>query len=159
MVGKLTYRVHNANRFRILRLIVVIVITTTFQFLSAQEKTCKYCEMIYQFPNFGGEIITTKNDTLWYDASECLASVIVREFIGKKEIKTIRSMNYLKPGEWIDNSKAYYLHSDKIHSPMSMNISAYKTKADVVAQQKKFDGEILRWKDVVELVNKKWFKK
>lgn len=68
-------------------------------------------------------------------------------------------MNYLKPGEWIDNSKAYFLHCDKIQSPMSMNISAYKSKTDAVLQQKKFGGTILRWNAVVELVNKKWFKK
>jgi copper chaperone NosL len=128
--------------------------------ISAQEqKKCSYCEMIYQFPNFGGEIITVKNDTLWYDATECLASVIARKFVAGKDIKSMRSINYLNPTEWINTTNAYYLHRDKIQSPMSMNISAYRTKADAAAQQKNFGGELLRWKDVVELINRKWFKK
>jgi copper chaperone NosL len=139
---------------------IVICGFVILSLMSAQgEKKCSYCEMFYQFPNFGGEIITKKNDTIWYDASECLASVVAREFIKKNEIKSIRSMNYLKPGEWIDNNKAYFLVSEKIHSPMSVNISAYKNSSDVKAQQKKFGGEILRWTDVVALVNKRWFKK
>lgn len=138
---------------------VLLIFIGFLQLNSQTVKKCSYCKMIFQFPEFGGEIITIKHDTLWYDASECLASAIAREFIKKSDIRSIRSVNYLKPTEWIDNSKAFFLRSDKIQSPMSMNISAYKNRKDVESQQKKYGGDILRWTDVVDLINKKWFRK
>ena len=80
----------------------------------------------------GARLTTTDGKTLIFDANECMAAFTVSK-IAAKEIRELRTINYLKPSELIDVKEAWFLQSDKRPSPMAANLSAYASRKEADA--------------------------
>jgi len=118
---------------------------------------CDYCKMFFQEKNFGAEIQTTSDSILVFDATECLAAFLIGKKIRDDHIKKIWSVDYGKPSTLVDGSTAWYIRSDKILSPMSVNIAAFGSQAEADSVFAKIGGERLDWPGVVKLVRERWF--
>jgi hypothetical protein len=113
--------------------------------------------MFFQEKNFGAELQTTSDSILVFDATECLAAFLIGKKIHDDHIKKIWSVDFNKPSTLVDGTRAWYIRSDRILSPMSVNIAAFASAAEADSAFAKISGEKLDWKGVVKLVRMRWF--
>lgn len=122
--------------------------------ISYGNDACDNCRMTISDPKFGAELITDKGKIYKFDSAECLVA-FEKEF-KQEEINSGWVTNFSVAGEFIKTEDAFYLVSDKIKSPMGLNISAYSNKKSLEETHSKFDGKILNWKDVQAYVQNEW---
>ncbi len=113
--------------------------------------------MFFQEKNFGAELQTTSDSILVFDATECLAAYLIGKKIRDDHIKKIWSVDYERPSMLVEAKHAWYLRSDNVLSPMSVNICAFASGAEADSAIAKFGGEKLDWTGVVKLVRMRWF--
>ena len=119
---------------------------------------CDYCRMLLEQPAFGGEIRTTKGDTLRFDATECMAAYWLTLHGDTTGIRALRSVDYARPANRVDARRAFYLLSDQRPSPMALDLSAYARQDSARAARKRLGGRVLRWPEVLELLRRTWFR-
>jgi nitrous oxide reductase accessory protein NosL len=56
----------------------------------------------------------------------------------------------------LNAKKSFFLQSEKIQSPMSLNIAAFPHQKDVTAAAQQYGGKELYWDGVRLLVAKEW---
>src|SRR5262249_38760744 len=118
---------------------------------------CDYCRMIITERRFGAKLETRDRKLYIFDSTECLAAYFLRTPVDSSEVRTVWSVRWDRPQSVVDARKAWYLLSDRLPSPMGMNLSAFRTSAAAEAARKTHPGELLRWGQVLELVQRKWF--
>jgi copper chaperone NosL len=153
-----------------LRLLVYIVlyITPVVSAFPQEERVipitydssrCDYCRMFFQEKKFGGEVETLGDSILIFDASECMAAFMIAGKIPLAQVKKMWSVNYLAPNIPVDAGKAWYLHSDKLMSPMEANIAAFPTMQAADSVRLKLGGETMDWEGVLHFIRTRWFQK
>ena len=120
---------------------------------------CDYCRMIFQERGFGGEIRTAVDSVLIFDATECLVAFLISEKIPVSSVKKVCSVNRRTTRSLIDAKVACYLRSDKLLSPMSVGLAAFRSKQDADSARKLLGGEVLTWKEVINLIRVRWYRK
>ena len=89
---------------------------------------CYFCKMTIVDKVHAAEVVTNKGKIYKFDASECMIN-FMKDF-NTSEIKLYLSNNYTEPEALIDATKATFLISENIPSPMGAFLSAYKNKVD-----------------------------
>ena len=120
---------------------------------------CDYCRMFFQEKKFGGELETLNDSIVRFDASECMAAFLIAGKVPDAQIKGMWSVSYLSPNVLVNAGKAWYLHSDKLMSPMEANIAAFPTKQAADSVRSKLGGETLNWEGVLDYIRTRWFRK
>jgi copper chaperone NosL len=120
--------------------------------------TCDYCRMIITEKEYGGKIKTIKGKTFIFDATECLAAFVIKTMVKPGEIQSLWSMHFNQPGRMLNARTAFYLQSNSMTSPMSINLSAYSSQFEVERMRENHPGEILNWTQVLDHVKQKWFR-
>jgi copper chaperone NosL len=120
--------------------------------------TCDYCRMIITEKEYGGRIKTVKGKTLIFDATECMAAYVIKAMVKPAEIQSLWSMHFNQPGRMVNAKTACYLQSNSMMSPMSINLSAYASRAEAERMRENHPGEILNWTQVLDHVKQKWFR-
>jgi len=120
--------------------------------------TCDYCRMIITEKEYGGKIKTVKGKTLIFDATECMAAYVIKAMVKPAEIQSLWSMHFSQPGRMVNAKTAFYLQSNSMMSPMSINLSAYSSRAEAERMRENHPGEILNWTQVLDHVKQKWFR-
>jgi copper chaperone NosL len=118
---------------------------------------CDYCRMIIEDRRFGGEILTTRGRRLVFDSVECTAANVVTDSFKRDEVRAIYAIDHDAPGGRLRAERASYLHSTALPSPMTMNLSAYRSAARAEAARRRHAGEVLAWTGVLRLVDRTWF--
>jgi len=108
---------------------------------------CHYCKMTIVDKLHAAEIVTLKGKIYTFDATECMIHFL-KEFDTTK-VKLYLTTNYSKPEELIDATKASYLISQNIPSPMGAFISGFKNKEDAIKMQSKKDGDLYTWENLL----------
>ena len=80
----------------------------------------------------------------------------IEKSIDEQVIATEWVIDYSTPGNLIPARKAWYLRSDKIQSPMGLNLSAYSTKHGYEAAHAANGGELYYFDSIRLLVAKEW---
>lgn len=111
------------------------------------EHSCEFCRMDIVDLRFKTEGISGKGKIHYFDSIECLQKWKKRH---PGEIKSAWVTSYFEPSHWIGESEAFYLKSDKIHSPMGSHLAAFESEQDVKKALQEYGGEILH---VSELQN------
>ena len=111
------------------------------------EDACYFCKMTIVDRQHAAEIVTKKGKVYKFDATECMVNFT--SDIDSTTIKRYLSNNYLEPEILIDASKATFLISKNIPSPMGAFISAFKTKDEALKMKAKKEGEIYSWHQLV----------
>jgi len=139
-----------------------------FSFLSCERKVepvpinygqdeCEYCRMKITDPRYGSELLLKTGKAYKFDSIECLSAFYLKNK-NKLEIHSLWVPDFLTK-KFIKAETAVYLHSKDLPSPMGLNLSAFKTKEELEKVKAKYGGEILDWKQVLELVKKEWLEK
>jgi copper chaperone NosL len=118
---------------------------------------CEYCRMLFQDRAFGAEVRLDKDSVLVFDATECLAAYLIDNKLGRHRLTKIWSVDYSRPTQLIDAREAYYIRSDRILSPMGVNIAAFGSKAEADSAYAKIGGDRMNWNGVGTLVSRMWF--
>ena len=139
-------------------LILLITIST---FLSSCEVApkeinygddhCKFCDMTVVDKTHSAQYVTKKGKAYMFDAVECLVREIVRNDI-ENTLEFILVADYSNPGKLINATKATYLISEAIRSPMGENLSAFGKQEDAKNIQKEHSGNIYTWEELKGII-------
>lgn len=122
--------------------------------ISYGEDNCDNCKMTISDPKYGAELITDKSKVYKFDSIECLA-----DFSLKTEEETISSMwvtDFSNPENLINTKNALFLKSEKLRSPMGLNLSGFSSSSELDKVLKEFDGVKISWDGILKYVSEKW---
>lgn len=108
---------------------------------------CHFCKMTIVDKVHAAEIVTKKGKVHKFDATECMINFL-KEF-DTSEIELYLSNNYTEPEALIDATKATFLISENIPSPMGAFLSAFKNKADAEKFQDEKEGDLYNWETLL----------
>ncbi|WP_242092247.1 nitrous oxide reductase accessory protein NosL [Aestuariivivens sediminicola] len=113
---------------------------------------CYYCKMTIVDRVHAAEIVSKKGKVYKFDATECMVNFL-REF-EPLEIELFLSNNYTTPETLIDATKATFLISENIPSPMGAYLSAFKHKKDAERFKTEKGGVLYTWNELQAHLNK-----
>lgn len=108
---------------------------------------CHFCKMTIVDKVHAAEIVTRKGKVYKFDATECMVNFL-KEF-DTSEIALFLSNNYTEPEALIDATKATFLISENIPSPMGAFLSAFKNKVDAEKTQAEKGGKLYTWEELL----------
>ncbi|MBL7986103.1 MAG: nitrous oxide reductase accessory protein NosL [Flavobacteriales bacterium] len=109
---------------------------------------CASCRMNVVDQQFASAIVTNKGRTYAYDSPECMVQHVADGSIGEGEVASWWVCDHAHPGTLIDATKAHYLSSPELRSPMNGNTAAFALEADRTKTAADFPGETLDWSAV-----------
>lgn len=112
---------------------------------------CHFCKMTIVDKAHAAEIVTKKGKVYKFDASECMIH-FMKEF-ETNHIQLYLSNNYTEPEVFIDATKATFLISKNIPSPMGAYLSAFKDESDAKKLQAKKGGVLYSWEAILKHFN------
>lgn len=121
------------------------------------QATCDYCGMFITDKAFGGRLTTAQGRHLVFDATECMVAFSLYR-IPPKDIRALESIDHAHPGTFLAARRAAYLQSEKRPSPMTVNLSAYASRAEAERARVEAAGTVLGWDEVVALVKHRWLR-
>lgn len=104
---------------------------------------CAFCKMTIAEKNFGAEIITKKGKAYKFDDTHCLVAFKKANTIDNNDIKETYLVNFVEPHNFIESSKAFFLKSEELHSPMGGNTASFDDEAKLKEVAQKMKGEII----------------
>jgi len=89
---------------------------------------CAACRMTITDQTYAAELITSTGKAYKFDSPECMLGYYRAGTAEPKEnVAALYVTNFVSPGTLIDARTAFYHHSEHLHSPMGMNVSAFAT--------------------------------
>lgn len=116
------------------------------------KDACHYCMMNIVDKQHAAEIVTQKGKPFKYDAIECMMRDILER--DEKDIALFLMTDYFTPGKLVDATKATYLISKNLPSPMGANLTGFNDKSEAEKVQKEKNGTLYSWSEL-KLVFKK----
>ena len=110
------------------------ILFSIFGSVQAQKKidygttNCQLCNMVIKDNRFAAQAIDQDNQTLYFDAIECLLNYLNAN--NETDLKSIYVSDYANPGSLILATSVFYLKSNAIKSPMGANLSAFSSKEE-----------------------------
>jgi len=133
---------------------IIIISTLVLSACSSKPKAieygsdgCHFCKMTIVDKLHAAEIVTKKGKVYKFDATECMINFL--EEFDASTVKLYLSNNYSNPEELIDATKATFLISENIPSPMGAFLSAFKNKDDAIKMQVEKSGDIYTWDELL----------
>ena len=114
---------------------------------------CHYCKMTIVDKLHAAQIVNHKGKTYVFDVIECM--VQFSNDFDTTSVAMYLCNSYTKPEILIDATKATYLISKKIPSPMGAFLSAFNTESEALRVQKKMEGTIYTWDALIKHLNGK----
>lgn len=118
--------------------------------INYHKDECSHCMMTITDPKFGSELVTEKGKVYKFDSIECLADYLLLDRGFK--VNSLWISDFSNPNTLIDAKKAYFILSDKISSPMGMNLAGVKSEETADKLLNELGGRKLSWDDVVEYI-------
>jgi copper chaperone NosL len=113
---------------------------------------CHYCKMTIVDKIHAAEIVTNKGKVYKFDASECMINFL-DDFENPSEIKLYLTNHYKEAEKLIDATKAMFLISENLPSPMGAFLTAFKTKEDAQKFQQEKGGTLYTWSELLKHFN------
>ena len=112
---------------------------------------CHFCKMTIVDKVHAAEVVTNKGKVYKFDAAECMVNF-------RKELDTTSIALYLvndfkQPEVLIDATKATYLISENIPSPMGAFLSAFSKKEEALSTKNEHQGDIYSWEELLQHLN------
>lgn len=143
------------QRLKQLSIVALLLILTSCnvgpQAINYGSDGCHFCKMTIVDKVHAAEIVTKKGKVYKFDATECMIH-FMNEF-DVNDIKLYLSNNYTEPEALIDATKATFLISENIPSPMGAFLSAFKTEAEAQKFQSEQGGRLFNWNQLLAHLN------
>jgi copper chaperone NosL len=123
--------------------------------ISFGRDNCANCGMMASDARFGAEIVTSKGKILKFDSVECLAGFLNKKGSGA-DVASLWVVDFGHPSKLIDATRGFYLQSDKLNSPMGLNLTAFSDREAAAGMQATFPGATLTWPEVLKFVGQRW---
>jgi copper chaperone NosL len=107
---------------------------------------CDFCAMTISNGRLGAEIITKKGRAYKFDDINCFKAYIRGNV--KVTIASFFVSDYTQSNVLIDATKAFYVTSESIKSPMGGNTAAFKTKEMAADFANKNNSVVKTWQDI-----------
>lgn len=112
---------------------------------------CHFCKMTIVDRVHAAEIVTKKGKVYKFDATECMVNFMKDFHVA--DVELYLSNNYTEPEVLIDATKATFLISKNIPSPMGAFLSAFKSKEEAKKMQSEKDGTLYTWDELLSHLN------
>lgn len=103
---------------------------------------CEFCKMTIVENRWAAEIVTDKGKAYKYDAIECMMNYMNRNDISPNNLALLLVDDYSQPGVLIDATKATYIKSEAIPSPMGAFLSAFSNQDTAETTVDEKGGEV-----------------
>ncbi|MCD2259876.1 nitrous oxide reductase accessory protein NosL [Psychroserpens luteolus] len=113
---------------------------------------CHFCKMTIVDKVHAAEIVTTKGKVYKFDATECMVNFL--DEFDTSQIKLYLSNNYTEPEALIDATKATFLISENIPSPMGAFLSAFENRTDAEKAKSEKGGTLYNWSELQDHLSK-----
>lgn len=110
------------------------------------EDVCAHCQMTATDPRYGAELVTATGKTFVFDAVECLAAYV--ENHPDLDVHSLWVSDYRDPGTLVRADEAFFVQSDRLRSPMALNVAAFRPPAVPDAVRDSLGGTLLSWDEV-----------
>ena len=119
--------------------------------------TCNHCRMTISDERYGSEIVTSKGKAFKFDSIECMAAFVVTGAIERSDVALYLTTDYERPAVLIDATKAAYLHSQELRSPMGMNLTAFAQDASARDRLFADRSSVMVWEAMLTYVGESSF--
>lgn len=107
---------------------------------------CHFCSMTIVDKQHAAQLVTKKGKAFKFDATECMMNHLKE--VDSETVALFLVNDYNAPGEIIDATRATYLISENIPSPMGEYLSAFVDKESAQYAQEINEGELLTWQEL-----------
>lgn len=107
---------------------------------------CHFCSMTIVDKQHAAQFVTKKGKVFKFDAAECMMNHLNE--IDETTVSLFLVNDYNTPGELIDATKATYLISKNIPSPMGEYLTAFEIKETAEKAQADNEGELFTWEEL-----------
>lgn len=108
---------------------------------------CHFCKMTIVDKLHAAEFVTKKGKAYKFDATECMVNYF--DEFDTSEIKLYLTNYFSKPETFTDATKATYLISKNIPSPMGAFLTAFQHNSEAKKMQSEKGGEIYSWTELL----------
>ncbi len=112
------------------------------------ETGCHFCKMTVVDKQHAAQLITKKGKVFNFDASECLLNYLKE--IDTTSVGRLLANDYNDPGKLTDVSKATFLISEGIPSPMGEYLTAFGKFENAEKAQQEHGGNLFTWEQLIE---------
>jgi len=109
---------------------------------------CSYCSMTIVDQQHAAQYVTKKGKAFKFDSIECMMNSLKETDSAKIELFLVNGFD--KPGKLIDGTKATYLISKNITSPMGEFLSAFESEETAGVVKTEQTGELFTWLEIKE---------
>ncbi len=156
-------RNHHGIRLKTKHLVFLIILQIIYKsctpgpdpIIFGQDQ-CTYCKMIISEPGYGAELVTIKSKIYKFDSIECLGAFYLKQDVEHDQIHSMWTVDFDQTKELTEAERGVYLHSDRLHSPMGLNLTAFRDRSVAEDMQLKYGGKLLSWQEVQDLIRKSW---
>jgi len=113
--------------------------------------SCYYCSMTIVGKQHAAQFMTKKGKTFSFDASECMLNHLKE--VDMETIEVLLVNDYNDPGKFVDATKATYLISKNIPSPMGEFLTAFATLEEAKTVQAEQLGDMFTWEKLKKKFN------
>ena len=106
---------------------------------------CYFCKMTITDLRFSTELLTDKGRIFKFDDLHCMMSYVKADANETHARTSYFVADYSSDHSLFDASRAFYLQSSALRSPMGGNVAAFRLKDSLLVAQKHFSGEMLEW--------------
>lgn len=107
---------------------------------------CHFCSMTIVDQQHAAQIVTKKGKAFKFDATECMMNHLKE--IGQSDIELFLVNDYENPVKLIDATKATYLISKNIPSPMGEFLTAFESREMAEYVQNTNEGKLFTWEEL-----------
>ncbi len=107
---------------------------------------CHYCSMTIVDKQHAAQLVTKKGKVFNFDAVECMMNHL--KDVDESDISLFLVNDFDQPGTLVDGTKATYLISENIPSPMGAFLSAFSEEQAAQHVLDANGGELLSWNEL-----------
>lgn len=138
-------------RFQILALLLISMgCSTGPRPVTYGTDQCAHCDMTVMDQRYGAELITAKGKVYVFDSIECLLDYLEKGLKEGEEAEHLLVTSYTVPGNLIDATGAWYIHTKALPSPMGMYLTAFENEYEVRAVKNENGGMIFTWEELLK---------
>jgi len=109
---------------------------------------CSFCKMTIVDKQHAAEIVTDKGKSFKFDAVECMLNY--NQENTENPVSLFLINDFSGSGELIDATKATYLISEEIPSPMGAFLSGFESQQKAQDIQQENGGKLFNWNELNE---------
>lgn len=110
------------------------------------EEACSHCRMAVSQREFATEVVTVSGSVDYFDDIGCLTEWVIEH--QPPESAGLFVVDF-RSGEWLDAKAAYYVRSEKLPTPMSSGLAAFKNEVAANSAADELEGQVLVWPEIL----------